>query len=322
MKALVIQDGVLNYITDYPDPTPAPGQVLIDVSLAGICQTDLELLGGYMDFSGVPGHEFIGTVSHGPADLIGKRVTGRINCVCGTCDMCQSGLSNHCRSRTVLGISGRDGVFADRVSLPEQNVVPVPDVLDDDKAVFIEPLAAAFQAVQQVRPDARQKILVLGDGRLGLLVGAVMSLAAGPGNLTVVGKHPEKLTWCEKRGIQTMLVGQIPVRNEWDLVVDCTGSASGFAMALAMTRPRGTVVLKSTFVPRDPIDLSPLVVNEITLVGSRCGPFDQAVDALAAGRVDPSGLITSRYKLADGAAAFARAADDDQLKVVLDVARS
>ncbi len=318
MKALVF-DNKLRFDNNFPDPVLTDGEVLIEVTFGGICSTDLEIVKGYMGFSGILGHEFVGKVVKGSRKLLGKRVVAEINCVCGKCDMCQSGLSSHCRNRTVVGINNHDGAFASYVVVPERNIHLLPDTVEDDRAVFIEPLAAAMQIVQQVRIERRSKVAVIGDGRLGLLAVQVLADSASPGNIVLVGKHEEKLTFAEKRGIRGILLEDMLIKQQWDIVVDCTGCASGFKIASGLVRPRGTLVLKSTFVPQadEPIDLSQLVINEVTLTGSRCGPFANAINTLAADKVEVNGLITSRFKLEDGVAAFEKARETGQIKVVL-----
>lgn len=321
MQALVFQNGKVRLEKNYPDPKPEADEVLIAVKKAGVCSTDLEILLGYMGFTGVMGHEFVGRVVKGPKDLQGKRVVGEINCVCGRCDMCLSGLSPHCRTRQVVGIKEHEGVFAELVTLPVRNVHALPDTVNDEEAVFVEPLAAAMQIIKQVPNDPRAKTVVVGDGRLGLLVVQVLAAAAagGKGKVILVGKHPEKLSFADKRGIQTMVLDEILLKPEWDVVVDCTGKAEGFATCCALVRPRGKFILKSTFAPGQVIDLSPLVINEVTLVGSRCGPFPEAINALAADRIVTNGLITSRFKLTDGINALEKAQDSRQIKVLLEV---
>ncbi len=319
MQAIVIKDGAVSYRESYPEPVLEPEEVLVRVDLAGICSTDLEIVKGYMQFSGVLGHEFVGTVVKGPKDVQGKRVVGDINCVCGKCDMCLSGLSNHCRERKTIGIRNHDGVFAHYVGLPHRNLHVLPANVENDAAIFIEPLAAALQIVKQVPIEPRQKVMVVGDGRLGLLAVQVLAAQGGKGKVVLLGKHEEKLQFCEKRGIQGILLEDMVLRQEWDVVVDCTGSADGFATACKLVRPRGKLVLKSTFAPGPAVDLSPLVVDEITLIGSRCGPFADAINALAATQVVVNGLITARFHLADGVSALKKAADSDQIKVVLDM---
>ncbi len=318
MQSLLVQDGKVTFERSYPDPIPEQNEVLIRVSRAGVCATDLEIVKGYMGFSGVLGHEFVGNVVKGPRNLVNQRVVGSINCVCGKCDMCLSGLSEHCRKRTVLGIDGRDGAFAEYVRLPARNVHAVPDSITDDQAVFTEPLAAALQITQQIRIEPRDKVLVLGDGRLGLLAIQVLARRGGKGNVALLGKHEEKLTFCEKRGIPGFLLDGMMLKAEWDIVVDCTGSAEGFATACRLVRPRGTLVLKSTFVADGPLDLAPLVINEVRLIGSRCGPFPEALRALAAREVDVIELITSRYPLSEGVKALQKAAEPRQIKVLLE----
>ena len=316
MKAAVFRDGQLKLIKDYPVPVPAEGEALIKVLFAGICSTDLQILKGYMNFQGVPGHEFVGQVVRtSQANLANKRVVGQINCVCGRCDMCSSGLSNHCRSRTVLGIAGRDGAFAEYLVLPQGNLHVIDAKLSDEQAVFVEPLAAAFQIARQVSIDRRWKIAVLGDGRLGLLVAQV--LANLNPSVMLVGKHPEKLLVADKKGIRVALVDEVLARNDYDLVAECTGSASGLSLASKLVRPRGTIVLKSTYAGSTQYDLSPLVVNEITLVGSRCGTFSDAIEALSAGQVDISGLISRTFPFEQICEALKFAAEPTTIKVLL-----
>jgi len=318
MQALVLKDKNLQVQRQYPDPKCPDGEVLIAVKLAGICSTDLELAKGYMNFNGIPGHEFVGTVVKGPRNLLKKRVVGEINCVCGKCDMCQSGLSHHCRKRSVLGIDNRHGAFAQFLCLPQTNVLPIPDALSDEQAVFVEPLAAAFQIIKQVPIESRNKVIVIGDGRLGLLAVQVLAQQK-PQKIVLLGKHHEKLTFAEKRGIQGIHLDDMLITPEWDLVVDCTGSAPGFALATRLVRPRGRLVLKSTWAQPQPVDLSSLVVNEITLIGSRCGPFPDAINALAAEKIIVNGLVTARLPLDQAPAAFKKAAQPQHIKVLLDI---
>jgi len=242
-------------------------------------------------------------------------VVGEINCVCGRCDLCMSGLSNHCRNRTVLGILNHDGAFAELLRLPANNLHIVPAGVDDDHAVFTEPLAAAFQIVKQIRLDSRSWVTVLGDGRLGLLVAQVLRNAGCP--VRVVGKHAEKLALCEKWQIRSRLLNDIAPRHDQDVVVDCTASAAGFELAMQMVRPRGTIVLKSTVAQGKPLNLAPLVVDEITVVGSRCGPFREALRALADKSVDVLSLISRRVKLDKGIEAFDLAQRPGMLKIIL-----
>jgi threonine dehydrogenase-like Zn-dependent dehydrogenase len=317
MKALVF-DQSLSFQPRHPEPAPADGDTLIRVRQAGICATDLELVQGYMGFRGVLGHEFVGEVVSSPdKDLIGKRVCGEINVVCGRCDMCLSGLSNHCRDRSVLGILKHDGAFAEFVRLPAINLHVVPDSVDDDRATFVEPLAAAFQVLKQINLDGRRWVTVLGDGRLGLLVAQVLRNAGCP--VRVIGRHPAKLALCERWQIRSRPLSQITPRHDQDVVVDCTGSAPGFELAMQMVRPRGTIVLKSTFAAGKALNLAPLVIDEITVVGSRCGPFKEAIRALAAKEVDVVSLIHRRMKLEQGVEAMEVAGKPGVLKVLLSV---
>lgn len=296
MTAAVYRDGQLNLRRDYPVPAVQPGQALVKVLEAGICATDLEIVKGYMDFQGVPGHEFVGRVVRtGNSGLADRRVVGQINCVCGRCDMCSSGLSSHCRERATLGISGLDGAFAEYLVLPEANLHVISDDLTDEQAVFVEPLSATFQIVKQVSIDKRWKIAVLGDGRLGLLACQVLALR-NP-SVTLIGKHPEKLLVADKKGIQIKLVDEVVARNDYDLVVDCTGSASGLKLAGRMIRPRGTIILKTTIARPYECDLSYVVINEIRLIGSRCGTFPEAIDALTNRQIDVSAMISKTLPL-------------------------
>jgi alcohol dehydrogenase len=315
MRALVF-DKTLSLDPRRPEPQIGDGDTLIKVRQAGICATDLEITKGYMNFRGVLGHEFVGEVIASPdSDLIGQRVCGEINIVCGRCDLCVAGLSTHCRNRTVLGILKHDGAFADLVRLPAVNLHILPKNIDDDQAVFVEPLAAAFQILKQIQLDGRKWVTVLGDGRLGLLVAQVLRNAGCP--VRVIGKHPEKMALCEKWSIRSRPLSEITPRHDQDVVTDCTGSASGFELAMQMTRPRGTIVLKSTVATGKPLNLAPLVIDEINVVGSRCGPFKEAIRALVEKSVDVTSLIHRRMKLDQGVEAMALAARPGVLKVLL-----
>ena len=317
MLALVFDENVM-LREDYPEPTPAGDEALIAVRLAGVCSTDVEITKGYMGFRGVMGHEFVGQVIDGPPQWKAKRVVGEINCVCTQCDMCRSGLSNHCRQRTVIGIDGRDGVFAERVALPARNLHEVPAGVSDEQAVFAEPLAAAVQVLRQVKLDPAGRVVVLGGGRLGQLLARVLKQKV-PGTV-LVGKHPAKLEAAEKAGIQSFLLDEFVPSGEADVVVDATGSASGFALAMRTVRPRGTIVLKSTSADATALNLAPLVVDEVTVVGSRCGPIPLALRSLAAGEIDVDPLISRRLPLSQGTEALAAATDARTIKVLIDVA--
>jgi threonine dehydrogenase-like Zn-dependent dehydrogenase len=314
MRAVVLDDGV-RYRPSQPSPAPAQGEVLVRVVCAGVCETDLQLIRGYMDFRGVLGHEFVGVAESGP--FAGRRVVGEINCSCGTCETCRSGLRSHCPNRTVLGILNHDGAFADLISVPQENLHLVPDSLPDEVAVFTEPVAAAFQIPAQVAIPRHHRVIVLGDGRLGNLCAQV--LATRSDDVTVVGKHAHKLALLDSMGIQTALLSDAPPARSADLVVDCTGSETGLPTALRLVRPRGTIVLKTTVAGVQTLAWAPFVIDEVTLVGSRCGPFDQALRALEQGLVTVQPLISDRLGLAEGLRALERAQAKDALKVLIDV---
>jgi len=321
MLALIF-DGHVRLDADYPTPRRGADEVLARVLLAGVCKTDLEIVKGYMGFRGVMGHEFVAEVAEGPEQWRGKRVVAEINCVCGKCDMCAAGLANHCPTRTVLGIDGRDGVFAEYVALPAANLHEVPETVPDEAAVFVEPLAAAFQVLKQVEIAGCDHVVVLGDGRLGQLVARVLRLRTD--RLLLVGKHAEKLALARQKGINTVAADEYAPHDDADLVVDATGSQSGFELAIAAVKPRGRIVLKSTFAAgadAGGIDLAPLVIKEVTVIGSRCGPFEDAIASLASGEVEVLDLISKRMPLSAGPAALEAAADTKNLKVILEVGR-
>lgn len=316
MRAIVF-DGQLKFDADRPDPKPQPGECLLRVHMAGICATDHHITHGYMDFCGILGHEMVGTVVKASSRRLGKRVACEINCVCGKCDMCHAGLANHCRRRTVMGISGRDGCFADLVAVPERNLHELPDAVSDEEAVFVEPLAAAYQVIKQVPIERRMRVAVVGSGRLGLLVAQV--LARTGCKLEVFGRNPHTLLFCEKKGIQATALAEAAARNDFDVVVECSGSPEGMGIALTLVRPRGTIVLKSTCAHGGgaPVDLSPQVVNEVSVIGSRCGPFPDAIQALARRDIDVSSMVTRVYKIDRGLEAFEESARPDAIKVLL-----
>jgi alcohol dehydrogenase len=269
-----------------------------------------------MGFQGVLGHECVGEVMQAPDPVwLGKRVVGDINAACYACETCRAGRHTHCPHRTTLGIFRRDGAFADFLRLPVPNLYPVPDVVTDEQAVFVEPLAAACEILEQVAIRPTDRVVVLGDGKLGLLVSAVLRLTGA--DLRLVGRHPDKLAIAAAWGVAAQH-GADDLPAGWaDVVVECTGSPTGFTLARKLLRPRGTLVLKSTYHGDLPVDMSALVVDEITLVGSRCGPFAPALRLLESGLVDPTPLISARYALSDGEAAFARAVEPGVLKVLL-----
>jgi threonine dehydrogenase-like Zn-dependent dehydrogenase len=300
---------------DRPSPRPAGDEVLVRVLCAGICETDLQLIRGYMGFQGVLGHEFVGVAESGP--LAGRRVVGEINCACWTCGTCRAGRPTHCPHRTVLGILNHDGAFADHIAVPQRNLHAVPDAIPTDAAVFTEPLAAAFQIPAQLSLRRQDRVVVLGDGRLGNLCAQV--LAGLCDRVTVVGKHPEKLELLRALGVSTALLSEVPLEPTADVVVDCTGSETGLPTALELVRPRGTIVLKTTVAGTQTMALAPIVIDEVTIVGSRCGPFDQALAALADDRVSVHPLISARFDLSQGVEALEQARTRPVLKVLFDV---
>ena len=313
MRALVF-DGKLHLRAGYPDPVPAPGESIVKVSLAGICGTDLEITRGYMQYNGIPGHEFVGRVVQSEiAALIGKRVVGEINASCGSCDWCIDGMGRHCPKRTVLGILGRDGAFAEYLRLPNANLFPLPDTVTDEAAVFTEPFAAACEIFDQARLKRTDRIAVLGDGRLGAMV--ALALRSEDFTPVLAGHHQEKLQRLAALGLQTQLASELA--PGYDVVIDCTGRSEGLSQALELVRPRGTVILKSTAAAGAAMNLASVVINEITIIGSRCGRFAPAIDALAANKFDPLPLIDATYSLDDGVAAFAAAANKSKFKIVI-----
>jgi threonine dehydrogenase-like Zn-dependent dehydrogenase len=318
VEALVVRPGAtppFEYVPNHAEPVPGPQEVLIRVHLAGICATDLELARGYLNFSGIPGHEFVGTVIGGSPHLEGRRVVAEINCVCGSCDMCSRGLPRHCRRRTVLGIDGRDGAFAERVAVPQRNCHEVPAEITDEEAVFVEPLAAALQVVKLQPIDRWMEVAVVGSGRLGLLVAQVLKLQGC--RLAVIGRNPVTLKFCERHGIQPIEVSELQPRPTRDVVVECTGSPEGLKLALKLCRPCGTIVLKSTYAQPAPLDLSPLVIHEIRLLGNRCGPFPEAIELLRQRKVEVRELVSRIYPLRQGLQALAAAERPENIKILL-----
>jgi threonine dehydrogenase-like Zn-dependent dehydrogenase len=287
---------------------------------AGICATDLEILRGYMGFEGVPGHEFVGVAESG--SFAGRRVVGEINAACRACDTCQRGLERHCPHRTVLGILGRDGAFAEFLALPEANLHPVPDAVSDDHAVFVEPLAAAFAILEQTSVVPGMPTLVLGDGRLGCLCAMVLTNAGA--SVVHAGRNPNKLAITSAAGAKPLLLERgkkLPKSTgKFPLVVDATGDAAAFGHALEAVEPRGRLILKTTTNDPPTSSLAPIVIDEISIVGSRCGRFEPALDALSSGRIDPAPLIHGRFPLEDAAAAFEAATRRGALKILFDVA--
>jgi 2-desacetyl-2-hydroxyethyl bacteriochlorophyllide A dehydrogenase len=315
MKALFF-DGRLE-LREVEKPRPAPGEALIQVLLAGICGTDREILKGYSNFRGIPGHEFVGRVVEcEDARLVGKRVVGEINIACGECDLCLWGLGRHCPKRTVLGIVNRDGVFAEFVTLPVVNLHEVPKTVSDEAAVFVEPLAAAAEILEQMQVPPAAHVAVIGDGRLGLLVAQVLHDTQA--NVTVIGKHAWKLDLARDWGMKVASFDDegIPARS-FSVVVEATGSPAGLDQAFRLVTPRGTVVMKSTFHGQAHVDTAKLVVDEITLLGSRCGDFRRALELLARGRVKVQPLVSKTFPLEAGLEAFEYLNSASCLKVLL-----
>lgn len=317
MRALVF-DHQLRFETHHPLPEVAGGWAQIQVLKAGICGTDLEIINGYKGFRGVLGHEFVGTVAKcNDSHWIGRRVVGEITISCGRCGCCVGGMERHCLDRKVLGILNHDGCMAEYCALPVANLREVPSGLSDDQAVFTEPLSAACTILQQLPLEGTERVVVLGDGRLGMLCAWMLSTAVV--DVTLIGRHPEKLALASWRHLKTALEGE-GRQGAADVVIEATGRASGLAAAIALCRPRGTIVLKSTIASRSEINLTPLVVNEQTLIGSRCGRFEDGIRMLQDYPDLPlERLISARYPLEQGLAAFAQAAAPETLKVLIEV---
>jgi threonine dehydrogenase-like Zn-dependent dehydrogenase len=321
MKALRF-DGKLQFVQDAGLPR-REGEALVQVICAGICNTDLEIVKGYAGFRGTLGHEFVGRVVESPdGSLVGRRVVGEINVGCGHCPGCAEGDPRHCPNRTVLGIKGRDGAFAEFLSLPPRNLLEVPDSASDEAAVFVEPLAAAFNIIEQVDIDSSSDVVVVGDGKLAQLI--VLVLARTGCAITVFGKHEDKLELAEAYGADRVHLGDSYLTKEWlarfDIAIEASGSSSGLANALELVRPRGTVVLKSTHHGLTPVDTSQVVVKELNIVGSRCGRFAPALDLVASGEVNFTPLISRRLPLEEGVFAFEQAELPGAMKVILQTA--
>lgn len=316
MNALWLQRESLRFRDDLPTPVPGKGEALIRVILAGICNTDLELLQGYYPFTGIPGHEFVGEVVSSPADQSweGIRVVGEINIACGECETCRSGLTRHCVRRKTLGIHDWNGVFAEYLTLPMANLHRVPDRVTDEMAVFTEPLAAAHEILEQTILEPHEKVLLIGAGRLGQLVAAIIH---GVGcELDVLARYPRQQELLAMQNINTISASALGLQK-YDVVIEATGSADGFFIARKAIRPKGRIILKSTYKGDMQVNFSNLVVDEITLIGSRCGTFTPALRLFAEGKVDPTALIESTFPLKQGIAAFEYAARPGVLKVLI-----
>jgi threonine dehydrogenase-like Zn-dependent dehydrogenase len=315
MRAVYIEHNTVT-LRDMVVPPRPDGFALLRLLVGGICSTDLELQRGYYGFNGIPGHEFVAEVVEADTHaLLGKRVVGEINLACTHCDWCRKGLGRHCPQRTVLGIVNQPGAFSEFFVLPERNLSVLPEGIPLERAVFTEPLAAACEILDQVHIPPRETIAVLGDGKLGLLIAQVLNVYGYP--VRLFGRHWEKLRIAAASGVMTELTdGKLPVA-EFDWVVDATGSRDGLCAAASMTRPRGTVILKSTVHGMVAVDMAPIVVNELTLVGSRCGRFEAALPLLEHELIRVEEMITDRFPLAEASKAFARASERGAIKVLL-----
>ncbi len=314
MKALRFEQGQLR-LAEVPAPA-RNNEALVRVTLAGICQTDVEIVRGYANFNGTLGHEFVGVVEQADdTALIGQRVVGEINAGCGVCDECVRNDARHCRRRNVLGIRERDGAFAEYLRLPAHNLLPVPDSITDHQAVFTEPLAAACAILEQVALTSSHRVAVVGDGKLGQLIARVMMTTGC--ELKLIGKHDNKLKLARAIDIKAQTLADVMPAADFDVVVEASGSASGLQLALDLIRPRGTVVLKSTFHGKVELDAARIIVNEIKLMGSRCGRFTDALALLANHRINLAGLIADEFALTDGITAISKAQERGILKVLL-----
>ena len=322
MKALRF-DSTLQLLRDVPLPRRA-GEALIQVLKAGICNTDFEITKGYAGFRGILGHEFVGRVIESPdGTLLGRRVVGEINVGCNECALCLSGDSRHCATRTVLGIKGRDGALAEFLSLPTRNLLAVPDSLSDETAVFVEPLAAARHILDQIAIGPSSRVAIIGDGKLAQLI--IRVVATTGCEITVVGKHEEKLEFARSLGARLLMSKDLsgdslgfPL-DPLEVVIEASGSASGLPLALKLVSPQGTIVLKSTHQGATPVEMFPTVVNEVTIIGSRCGRFVPALELLSSGAVDVRPLISAQFPLDEGLLAFQSAVDPATFKVLLDI---
>jgi threonine dehydrogenase-like Zn-dependent dehydrogenase len=306
-------------VADVAEPSRA-SEATVRVTLAGVCNTDLEIARGYAGFRGTLGHEFVGVVERAPGspELVGRRVVGEINAGCGECRICLAGDSRHCDARTVLGIVGRDGAFAEVLQLPAANLLPVPDEVPDERAVFTEPLAAACGITERVRVEPDARVAVIGDGKLGLLCAQALKVMTGA-SVTLVGRHQSKLDIARRRGVETVKTDELPssFARAFDVAVEASGSPAGFETALKLLRPRGTLVLKSTFQGTTELNAAPIVVDEISIVGSRCGRFAPALELLARDAVEVGALVHEEFALSEGVRAFERAAAPGVLKVLI-----
>lgn len=318
MKAVVF-DETLKLDTNYEKPIPQKGEALVKVSVAGICNTDFEITKGYMGYKGILGHEFVGVVEEINGEdktLLNKRVVGEINNGCENCEMCHKGLQRHCSNRQTLGIWRKDGCFAQYLTWPIKDLLAVPESVSDKQAVFVEPLAAGLEILEQLHIQPIEKVVILGDGKLGLTT--ALALNASNIDVILVGKHQNKLEIAQKQGVTTKLLSDFAIEKKYDFVVEATGSISGFEMALNLTKPRGTLVLKSTVAASKEFNLAPIVIDEIRVQGSRCGRFAPALRLLESNKVNFSPLISGVYNVDDAIEAFEKNKEKDTLKILLE----
>lgn len=293
----------------------AKDETIVKVLRSGICNTDVELIKGYYPYTGILGHEFVGQVVDTRSKLNGKIVVGEINCVCNQCRFCESNMKRHCANRTVMGIVNRPGTHTEYLTLPEENLLVVPESVSLQDACFVEPLAAALEIQEQITIEEKDKVAVIGDGKLGLLISKTVALTNC--NLTVFGHHEHKLSILRKDGIKTELTIEKSQKGTFDIVIECTGSENAFEKAVEMLRPKGTLVMKSTHEGKTKINAAAIIVNELTLIGSRCGPFDKALDLLASGKLDLRSLLQYEFPLSKAMEAFECAQKKGVLKVQL-----
>lgn len=319
MKA-VIFDETLKYVEDYEKPTPKKGEALIKVTYGGVCNTDKEITKGYMGYKGILGHEFTGVVEEindEDKTFLGKRVVGEINLGCKNCEWCAKDLERHCPNRSTLGILAKDGCFAEYVTLPLSNLIEIPENVPDEQAVFVEPLAAGLEILEQMHIQPCQKVMVLGDGKLGLLT--ALALNACGLDVLIVGKHQNKLDIAKNQGVKTQLLSEFEQAPKFDVVVEATGSITGFETSVNCVKPRGTLVLKSTIAASKELNLAPIVINEITILGSRCGRFEPAMRLIASGKIDFSQMISKIYPIEQAIKAFDANNAKDTIKILLKI---
>ena len=319
MKA-VIFDETLKYVEDYEKPTPKQGEALIKVTYGGVCNKDKEITKGYMGYKGILGHEFTGVVEEindEDKTLLGKRVVGEINLGCKNCEWCAKDLERHCPNRSTLGILAKDGCFAEYVTLPLSNLIEIPENVPDEQAVFVEPLAAGLEILEQMHIQPCQKVMVLGDGKLGLLT--ALALNACGLDVLIVGKHQNKLDIAKNQGVKTQLLSEFEQAPKFDVVVEATGSITGFETSVNCVKPRGTLVLKSTIAASKELNLAPIVINEITILGSRCGRFEPAMRLIASGKIDFSQMISKIYPIEQAIKAFDANNAKDTIKILLKI---